>query len=174
MFFGKRQAYAAQMPMQAPMAMQTPMAMQNPMAMQAPMAMPTQMPMQAPMMGMAGPAGMPGMEGMPEVSGYAHPSMYGEAGVGYEGMAPGMAESVRATTTEYDMPGCPPVHFGHTEIEMEREPYYQAQVHIVRKGETVYKIARRYGLDWRELAGYNHLGNPNLIYPGERLMIPRW
>jgi LysM repeat protein len=47
-----------------------------------------------------------------------------------------------------------------------------AHVHVVRKGETVYSIAMMHGLDWRELAGYNRLGNPNLIYPGEHLEIP--
>ncbi|AFM40503.1 LysM domain-containing protein [Desulfosporosinus acidiphilus SJ4] len=47
-----------------------------------------------------------------------------------------------------------------------------ARIHIVRRGETVYSIANSHGLDWRELAGYNRLGNPNLIYPGEHLEIP--
>ncbi|UWG99103.1 LysM peptidoglycan-binding domain-containing protein [Dehalobacter sp. DCM] len=46
------------------------------------------------------------------------------------------------------------------------------EIYVVQKGDSVYKIAQRYGLDWRELAGYNHLGNPDLIYPGERLFIP--
>lgn len=54
-----------------------------------------------------------------------------------------------------------------TEIEKP-----QPQVYVVQKGDTVYKIAKKFGLDWRELAGYNHLGNPDLIYPGERLFIP--
>ena len=47
-----------------------------------------------------------------------------------------------------------------------------AIIHVVRRGETVYSIAIMHGLDWRELAGYNRLGNPNLIYPGEHLEIP--
>lgn len=46
------------------------------------------------------------------------------------------------------------------------------EIYVVKKGDTVYKIAKKYGLDWRELAGYNHLGQPDLIYPGERLFIP--
>lgn len=53
-------------------------------------------------------------------------------------------------------------------IEMEKQP----RIYVVQKGDSVYKIAQRYGLDWRELAGYNHLANPDLIYPGERLFIP--
>lgn len=59
-------------------------------------------------------------------------------------------------------------------------PYYECstvvdkmpQIYVVKKGDSVYKIAKKYGLDWRELAGYNRLGNPDLIYPGERLFIP--
>ena len=59
-------------------------------------------------------------------------------------------------------------------------PYYEhatvvdkmPQVYVVKKGDTVYKIAKKFGLDWRELAGYNRLGQPDLIYPGERLFIP--
>jgi len=46
------------------------------------------------------------------------------------------------------------------------------EIYVVQQGDTVYKIAQKYDLDWRELAGYNHLGNPDLIYPGERLFIP--
>lgn len=59
-------------------------------------------------------------------------------------------------------------------------PYYEhstvvdkmPQVYVVKKGDTAYKIAKKFGLDWRELAGYNRLGQPDLIYPGERLFIP--
>lgn len=64
----------------------------------------------------------------------------------------------------YCMPYCE-----HLEVEVEKP---QPKVYVVKKGDTVYKIAKKYGLDWRELAGYNHLGNPDLIYPGERLFIP--
>lgn len=119
--------------------------------------------------------GMMGMQGMaPEVSGYVHPGQFMHAGMpgmeatGYVG--PGMAETVHATRTEFDLPGCPPVHYGHTEMDVEMG--MQPKVYVVRKGDTVYKIAQRFGLDWRELAGFNHLGNPDLIYPGQRLFIP--
>ncbi|MDI6813992.1 MAG: LysM domain-containing protein [Desulfitobacteriaceae bacterium] len=112
------------------------------------------MPMGDGQMGMPGMAAMPGMPGM-DAAGFA---------------GPGVGESMRATCTEYAVPGYPPVHYGHAEYDVEVRP--RQLVHVVRKGETVYKIAKRYGLDWREVAGYNHLGNPNLIYPGQRLLIP--
>lgn len=44
---------------------------------------------------------------------------------------------------------------------------------MVRAGETLYSIAGRYGLDWRELARVNNIGGDYLIRPGERLRLPR-
>lgn len=151
MFFGKHQpaqAYSGQLPMG-----------------DGQMGMP----------GMAGMPGMPGMAGMPQVSGYAHPGflpgapgMLGMETAGYA--SPGFAETMYGIHTDFEIPCCPPVHYGYSEYEVEVGP--SVQVHVVRKGETVYKIAKRYGLDWREVAGFNHLGNPSLIYPGQRLLIP--
>jgi len=50
--------------------------------------------------------------------------------------------------------------------------------HIVRKGESLWKISQRTlgaGNRWREIYGANRgiIKNPNLIYPGQRLTIPR-
>lgn len=47
--------------------------------------------------------------------------------------------------------------------------------HIVRKGETLFSIAWRYGYDTAELARWNGLGDGTLIYPGQviRLEPPR-
>lgn len=119
--------------------------------------------------------GMMGVPGMEAAAGYAAPGMPSHFLHGTPGMpcpvAPGTAESVHLSRTGYDP--CCPGRFEHVEYDVDVEPCpRQPQVHIVRKGETVYKIAQRYGLDWRELAGYNHLGNPDLIYPGQKLEIP--
>ena len=46
-------------------------------------------------------------------------------------------------------------------------------VHIVRRGETVASIARRYGTSVAAIAALNGLRNPNLIYSGQRLNIPK-
>jgi L-aminopeptidase/D-esterase-like protein len=45
--------------------------------------------------------------------------------------------------------------------------------YVVVAGDTVSKIAIRYGLAWKELAQYNKLANPNLIYVGQTLKIPQ-
>ncbi|NJN51023.1 MAG: LysM peptidoglycan-binding domain-containing protein [Gammaproteobacteria bacterium] len=41
----------------------------------------------------------------------------------------------------------------------------------VRKGDTLYSIAWRHGLDYRALARRNHIGKPYVIHPGQTLML---
>lgn len=41
--------------------------------------------------------------------------------------------------------------------------------HEVRRGDTLYSIAWRYGWDWRELAAHNGISAPYLIRPGDRI-----
>ena len=48
---------------------------------------------------------------------------------------------------------------------------YRADQHIVRKGETLYTIAWRYGRDAEQLARWNRLGDGSLIYPGQVLRL---
>lgn len=45
-------------------------------------------------------------------------------------------------------------------------------VHVVHPGETLYSIARAYGVSPYQIAMANHLVNPNLIYSGQRLVVP--
>jgi LysM repeat protein len=45
-------------------------------------------------------------------------------------------------------------------------------VHIVQSGETLYSIARSYGVDMWAIARANGITNPNHIYAGQRLVIP--
>jgi lipoprotein NlpD len=43
--------------------------------------------------------------------------------------------------------------------------------HVVRSGETLYAIARRYGVSPADLARWNGLGDGGLIRPGQRLRL---
>ena len=43
--------------------------------------------------------------------------------------------------------------------------------HLVRRGETLYSIAMRYGLDYRNVARWNGIGRDYLIHPGQRLRL---
>ena len=42
----------------------------------------------------------------------------------------------------------------------------------VQRGDTLSAIARRYGITVKELVEANDIPNPNLIYPGQKLVIP--
>ena len=44
--------------------------------------------------------------------------------------------------------------------------------YVVKAGDTLFAIGRRYGVNPYEIARYNHLANPNLIYVGQKLRIP--
>ena len=43
--------------------------------------------------------------------------------------------------------------------------------YVVRKGDTLSKIAWQYKLDWRSLARWNRIRDPYVIHPGQRLAL---
>lgn len=45
--------------------------------------------------------------------------------------------------------------------------------HVVSRGETLYSIAFKAGLDWRDVAATNGLAAPYTIYPGQSLRLGR-
>lgn len=44
-------------------------------------------------------------------------------------------------------------------------------VHTVERGETLFAIAFRYGLDYRELAKFNRINPPYIIYPNQKIRL---
>jgi LysM repeat protein len=44
--------------------------------------------------------------------------------------------------------------------------------HVVQRGETLYSIARRYGVSVQSIVNANGITNPNFIWVGQRLRIP--
>ncbi|HEX6997058.1 MAG TPA: peptidoglycan DD-metalloendopeptidase family protein [Gammaproteobacteria bacterium] len=48
---------------------------------------------------------------------------------------------------------------------------YPPRVHVVQPGETLFGIAWRYGLDYRDLARWNGLDDPDYIRAGQRLRL---
>jgi len=46
-----------------------------------------------------------------------------------------------------------------------------AQAYTVQRGDTLYSIAFRFGLDYRDVAAANRIGPPYTIYPGQRLTL---
>jgi LysM repeat protein len=47
------------------------------------------------------------------------------------------------------------------------------KVHVVRRGETLASIARWYGVSIKAIVKANKIKNPNRIYVGQRLVIPK-
>ena len=47
----------------------------------------------------------------------------------------------------------------------------QPDQHIVRRGETLFSIAWRYGKDPADVARWNRLGDGSLIYPGQVIRL---
>lgn len=45
-------------------------------------------------------------------------------------------------------------------------------IHIVQKGDTLSKIASKYGTTYKALAAYNGIANPNVINVGQQIRIP--
>lgn len=47
------------------------------------------------------------------------------------------------------------------------------KIHIVQKGDTLWKIANKYGVDFEQLKSMNtQLSNPDLIMPGMKIKVP--
>lgn len=45
-------------------------------------------------------------------------------------------------------------------------------IHVVKQGEWIYKIARQYNMNPNKIIKVNELSNPNRIYPGDKIIIP--
>jgi lipoprotein NlpD len=45
------------------------------------------------------------------------------------------------------------------------------QTYTVKRGDTLYSIALRYGLDYRDVARWNGIGRGYVIYPGQKLKL---
>jgi LysM repeat protein len=50
-------------------------------------------------------------------------------------------------------------------------PAPRAGVHVVQAGDTVWRIARQYGVAVKLLVKWNGLDRPDRIFPGERLRV---
>ncbi|NLM12521.1 MAG: LysM peptidoglycan-binding domain-containing protein [Epulopiscium sp.] len=59
-----------------------------------------------------------------------------------------------------------------TVIEKNVQEEKIPQTYTIKSGDVLWKIAAQFGLKWEELAKFNHLKNPHLIFPGQKLVIP--
>ena len=51
-------------------------------------------------------------------------------------------------------------------------PTVNDEIYVVKKGDTLYKIAKQYGLTVQELADYNGITDPDTIHTGQEIKIP--
>jgi len=59
------------------------------------------------------------------------------------------------------------------QVQLNAEAYNQGQViYVVQYGDTLAMIAARFGSSASAIASANKILNPNLIYAGQRLVIP--
>jgi lipoprotein NlpD len=81
----------------------------------------------------------------------------------------GCAARRPAPVVERMPPPPPPV----VEVPLPPEPAVEKPIptHVVRRGETLVSIALQYGLDYRELAAWNNITNPNRIEVGQVLAL---
>ncbi|MEM9305133.1 MAG: peptidoglycan DD-metalloendopeptidase family protein [Pseudomonadota bacterium] len=70
----------------------------------------------------------------------------------------------KAPAPIYDRTSNPYKRAAESTTRIARPPKY-----VVRRGDTLYAIAWRYGLDFRELARWNGIGDPFTIFVGETL-----
>ena len=69
-----------------------------------------------------------------------------------------------APQTPVDVPVTPPAP-----VDTSIEP---GSVYVVQSGDTLSSISVRCGIGYQEIAAYNGIENPNLIYVGQRIRIP--
>lgn len=63
------------------------------------------------------------------------------------------------------------VRIRHADGSLPAAAGSSAADHVVARGETLYSIAFRSHLDWRQVAAWNALSAPYTIYPGQRLRL---
>lgn len=54
----------------------------------------------------------------------------------------------------------------------EAVPAASSNVYIVKSGDSLWKIAKQYRTTWTKLQELNQLRNPNLIFPGQEIVVP--
>jgi lipoprotein NlpD len=59
---------------------------------------------------------------------------------------------------------------GRAPVE-DRRGNSAVKVYQVQRGDTLYSIAFRYGLDYRKVAEVNNISDPYIIYPGQHLYL---
>lgn len=90
-----------------------------------------------------------------------------------EGELPEQEEVEEVEEPQEEVPELEPVEEPEPEVivpPVEKEPIIEA--YIVKAGDVLWKIADKFNTTWENLAEYNKLKNPHLIFPGQKILIP--
>lgn len=52
-------------------------------------------------------------------------------------------------------------------------PHKPGRIYVVRSGDSIWRIAQMFGVTMEAIIAANNLQNPNLIFPGQQLIIPK-
>ena len=58
-------------------------------------------------------------------------------------------------------------------VENRNREKYSIVIYYTRKGDTLWKIAKRFGSTMDDIIRVNKIENPDVILPGQQLFIPR-
>jgi GH25 family lysozyme M1 (1,4-beta-N-acetylmuramidase) len=85
----------------------------------------------------------------------------------------GSLQQLRAWAGERQRPApLPTPHPVPVPVPVKSPPPKAPRVWVVKSGQYLGLIAAAFGVSVASLAAYNHIGNPNRIYPGERITAP--
>ncbi|MCO1601252.1 LysM peptidoglycan-binding domain-containing protein [Desulfosporosinus nitroreducens] len=135
------------------------------------------------MQGMPGMEGMQGMQGMPGMPGMQGGMMHGGPCMYPPGGFVNLDVDMDPGFVSLDLEGPRPCSPCGSPVMQQRHHHHEhhcpvptptpsPEVYVVKKGDTVWKIAKRYGTTMQGIILANNLRNPDLIYPGQILFIP--
>lgn len=111
------------------------------------------------------------------LTGYAYYDSYGST------PRSAYKNGVKYTVTKINSKGSHPIHCGSLgwcrsqDVKLANSSSSSGSsgdvVYVVKKNDTLSKICASYGADWKKVAEYNKLKNPNLITVGQKIKIPR-
>lgn len=73
-----------------------------------------------------------------------------------------------------EIPETPEMEKPEPEVPEKENPQNPSKdtTYIVKKGNTLSQIARKYGTTVKELVSLNNIRNPNLIFPNQKIIVP--
>jgi lipoprotein NlpD len=72
-----------------------------------------------------------------------------------------LVSACRSSRDSWDQPAS-----RNSDYQVTKEGHYR-----VRKGDSLHAIAFNLGLDWRDIASWNHIASPYIIYPDQQLRL---